>query len=82
MLTLLRLVNVVLLLSLVACIAGALAGLIVFVPFLAGAWFLNAMALVGFEERARPGWAARVHTPAPPIEAAADASREASERAA
>jgi hypothetical protein len=82
MLTLLRIVNVALLLSIVACIAGALAGLIVLVPFLAGAWFLNATALVGFEEHARPGWARRVHAPAPPVEAAADASREASKRAA
>jgi len=60
MLTLLRLVNVILLVSIVACMAGALAGLIVFVPFLAGAWVINAFALVGYEEHARPGWVGRL----------------------
>jgi hypothetical protein len=53
MLTFLRLVNVVLLVSIVACILAVLTGLIVFVPFLAGAWVLNTFALVGYEERAR-----------------------------
>jgi uncharacterized SAM-binding protein YcdF (DUF218 family) len=50
-LTLLRLANVLLLLSLVGCLAGALAGLAVFVPFVAGAWALNLMALAAYEER-------------------------------
>lgn len=61
MLTLLRLANVILLISIVGCIAGALAGLIVFVPFLAGAWVINAIALAGYEEHARPGWIDRLH---------------------
>ncbi len=61
MLTLLRLMNVILLVSIVACILGALAGLILFVPFLAGAWVLNAFALAGYEEDARPGWIERLH---------------------
>lgn len=61
MLTLLRIANVALLISIVGCIAGALAGLIVFVPFLAGAWVVNAIALAGYEEHARPGWIERLH---------------------
>jgi len=64
MLTLLRLANVVLLISIVGCIAGALAGLIVFVPFLAGAWVINAIALAGYEEHARPGWIERLRASA------------------
>ncbi|MGZ4335451.1 MAG: hypothetical protein ACXVRJ_14435 [Gaiellaceae bacterium] len=60
MLTLLRLVNVVLFVSMIACFLGALAGLIVFLPFLAGAWVLNGLALMGYEEHARPGWIARL----------------------
>ena len=62
MLTLLRIANVVLLISIVGCIAGALAGLIVFVPFLGGAWVLNAIALAGYEEHARPGWIGQLHS--------------------
>jgi hypothetical protein len=61
MLTFLRVTNITLLVALVACIAGALAGLIVLVPFLAGAWALNLMALVSWEERERPGWIERTH---------------------
>ncbi len=61
MLALLRLVNVILLVSLVVSILGAMAGLILFAPFLAGAWVLNAFALVGYEEDARPGWIERLH---------------------
>jgi hypothetical protein len=61
MLTLLRIANVALLISIVGCIAGALAGLIVFVPFLAGAWVVNAIALAGYEQHARPGWIERLH---------------------
>jgi hypothetical protein len=41
--------NVVLLVSLVACLAGALAGLVVLVPFVGGAWGLNLAALVAYE---------------------------------
>lgn len=62
MLTLLRVANVVLLVSIVGCILGTLAGLIVFVPFLGGAWVLNAMALAGYEDEARPGWIERLHS--------------------
>ena len=50
MLLALRTVNAVLLLALVACIAGAIAGLIIFAPFILGAWFLNLMALLGWEQ--------------------------------
>ncbi len=49
MLLVLRMINVALLLALVTCIAGAIAGLIIFAPFVAGAWFLNLMALLGCE---------------------------------
>ncbi len=49
MLLVLRVINVVLLLALAACFAGAIAGLIIFAPFVAGAWFLNLMALLGCE---------------------------------
>jgi hypothetical protein len=65
MLTLLRIANVVLLLALFGCLAGAMAGLIVVAPFVGGAWLLNLMALVGYEEDARPGWIERGHAPAP-----------------
>ena len=41
--------NLVLLVTLVACLAGALAGLIVLVPFVGGAWGLNLTALVAYE---------------------------------
>jgi hypothetical protein len=59
MLTLLRIMNLVLLVALAGCIAGALAGLIVLAPFVGGAWLLNAVALAGYEEAARPGWTER-----------------------
>ncbi len=65
MLTLLRIANVVLLLALLGGLAGAMAGLIVVAPFVGGAWLLNLMALVGYEEDARPGWIERGHAPVP-----------------
>lgn len=46
---LLRLFNLMLLLGLVACLAGAMAGLIVFAPFVGGAWLLTLLALAGSE---------------------------------
>ena len=46
---LLRLFNLVFLLGLVACFAGALAGLIVFAPFVGVAWLLTLLAIAGFE---------------------------------
>lgn len=76
MLTLLRIANVVLLLALVGCLAGALAGLIVFVPIVAGAWFLNAMALIGYEEAARPGWSERASPDATHVAPARVEARE------
>jgi hypothetical protein len=45
----LRVLNLLLLLSLVGCIAGALAGLIVFAPFVGGAWLLTLVAIARFE---------------------------------
>jgi hypothetical protein len=44
---LLRLLNLLLLLGLVVCLAGAMAGLIVFAPFVGGAWVLTLIAIVG-----------------------------------
>lgn len=42
--------NVALILGMIGCIAGALAGLIVLFPFVAGAWGLNLMALLAYQE--------------------------------
>jgi hypothetical protein len=53
--TLLRIANILLIIGMIACCAGALAGLIVLLPFVAGAWVLNLLALVGFDEAARTG---------------------------
>ncbi len=46
---LLRLFNLMFLIGLVACVAGAMAGLIVFAPFVGGAWLLALLAIVGSE---------------------------------
>jgi hypothetical protein len=46
---LLRLLNLMFLLGLVTCLAGAMAGLIVFAPFVGGAWFLTSIAISGCE---------------------------------
>jgi hypothetical protein len=46
---LLRVLNLMFLLGLVACLAGAMAGLIVFAPFVGGAWILTLFAIVGSE---------------------------------
>jgi hypothetical protein len=46
---LLRILNPILLLSFVGCLAGAMAGLIVFAPFVGGAWLLTIIAIVGSE---------------------------------
>lgn len=51
--TLFKITNIFLIVAMIACIAGALAGLIVFFPFVAGAWALNLVALLGYEEAAR-----------------------------
>jgi hypothetical protein len=51
--TLLRIANVFLLVGIIICCAGALAGLIVFLPFVAGGWALNLVGLLGYEEAAR-----------------------------
>jgi hypothetical protein len=53
MLMLLRFMNVLLILAMIGCVAGALAGLIVLLPVVAGAWALNLVALLGFEEGLR-----------------------------
>src|SRR3954453_7525170 len=46
---LLRMLNLILLLGLVACLAGAMAGLIVFAPFFGGGWFLTLVGILGSE---------------------------------
>lgn len=46
---LLRLLNLMFLLGLVICLAGAMAGLVVFAPFVGGAWLLTLLAIVGSE---------------------------------
>jgi hypothetical protein len=45
--------NVALILALIGCAAGALAGLIVFFPFVAGAWGLNLTAILAYENNWR-----------------------------
>jgi hypothetical protein len=42
--------NAALILAMVGCLAGALAGLIVLFPFVAGAWGLNLMTLLAYEQ--------------------------------
>jgi hypothetical protein len=46
--------NVALILGMIGCMAGALAGLIVLLPFVAGAWVLNLTALVAYENNREP----------------------------
>jgi hypothetical protein len=70
MLFFLRTLNTVLLISLVACLAGAMTGLIVFAPFAAGAWFLSTTAVVGLEREAATRTHATLQTSniGPPVE--------------
>jgi hypothetical protein len=42
--------NVILLIGMTVCLAGAMAGLILFLPFVGGAWGLNLVALLGREK--------------------------------
>ena len=50
----LRLINLMFLFALVACLAGAIAGLIVFAPFAVGGWFLTLPAIVGSQPDPSP----------------------------
>jgi hypothetical protein len=66
--TFLRINNILLIIAMIGCCAGALAGLIVLFPFAAGAWALNLVGLLGFEEGAgteRPRPAAAEPSTAP-----------------
>ena len=68
---LLRVVNLLFLLTLLGCLAGAMAGLIVFAPFVGGAWFLTLLAIAGNEPSARAARAevstrASAHDQVPP----------------
>jgi hypothetical protein len=60
--------NVMLILAMIGCIAGALAGLVVLLPFVAGAWGLNLAAILAYERN----WAPEA-TPRYPREVAAGA---------
>ncbi|HET7449955.1 MAG TPA: hypothetical protein VFJ78_05110 [Gaiellaceae bacterium] len=48
-----RINNVLLIVAMIACCAGALAGLIVLLPFVAGAWALNLVGLLSCEKPQR-----------------------------
>ena len=48
--TFFRINNILLIVAMIACCAGALAGLIVLFPFAAGAWALNLVGLLSAEE--------------------------------
>jgi hypothetical protein len=65
---LLRVVNLMFLLGLVACLAGAMAGLIVFAPFVGGAWFLTLLAITGAEPHSLAPNPRTQHEPEPAIE--------------
>ena len=72
--TFFRINNILLIIAMIGCCAGALAGLIVFFPIVAGAWALNLVGLLGFEEGARTE---RTRPVAAPVEQpAAVTSRE------
>jgi hypothetical protein len=62
--TFVRVTNIFLIIAMIGCCAGALAGLIVLFPFVAGAWALNLVALLGFEEGARADKSAAAAAPA------------------
>jgi hypothetical protein len=62
---LLRVVNLMFLLALLACLAGALAGLIVFAPFVGGAWFLTLLAITGAEPKSPAAKPRTQHEPEP-----------------
>jgi len=47
---LLHATNIALILAMIGCVVGALAGLIVLFPFAAGAWGLNLVALLAYEQ--------------------------------
>jgi hypothetical protein len=73
---LLRLLNLLLLLGLVVCLAGAMAGLIVLAPFVGGAWLLTLIAIVGSDPDSRaPEPRAIQITVGHPVIASAAASR-------
>lgn len=72
--TLYKITNIVLIIAMIACCAGALAGLIVFLPFVAGAWALNLVGLLAAERaateqpRPRPAAADAVARPVTTLE--------------
>ena len=73
--TFFRVNNILLIVAMITCCAGALAGLIVLFPFAAGAWALNLVGLLGFEEGARSEGLRRA-APVPELEPAPVTSRE------
>lgn len=73
---LLGIANVFLLLGMLVCCLAAMAGMVVFLPFVAGAWALNVVGLLGEEEaRTHPSTARSTAAPERvPQEAAAPES--------
>ena len=76
MTTFFRINNILLILGMIGCCAGALAGLIVLLPFVAGAWALNLVGLLSFEEGARTETRRPAVEPAPAEARAPVTSRE------
>jgi len=74
--TFFRINNILLILGMIACCAGALAGLIVLLPFVAGAWALNLVGLLSFEEGAHTETRRIAVEPAPATARAPVTSRE------
>ena len=75
--TFFRINNILLIIAMITCCAGALAGLIVLFPFAAGAWALNLVGLLGFEEGAHSeGLRRAAPEPVPELEPAPVTSRE------
>ena len=76
---LLGIANIFLLLGMLVCCLAAMAGLVVFLPFVAGAWALNVAGFLADEEaRTHPSTARSAPVPESlPQEAAAPESRGA-----
>jgi hypothetical protein len=75
--------NLMFLLGLVACLARAMAGLILFAPFVGGAWILTLLAIVGSEPKSAAAWRRTQLELEPAIQShtlAAPATRSARER--
>jgi hypothetical protein len=67
--TFFRVNNILLIVAMIGCCAGALAGLIVLFPFALGAWALNLVGLLGCEEDAKAERSQAVVREEPPARA-------------